>query len=90
MTEETSLSHEDPKARSSQRVSAGRDIESLSEKKVEDFGDYEEKDVKEFIKNVIEEDLEMCKVCGGSHGNWLDRDDFVKKFKKRAGEKLLT
>jgi len=24
-----------------------------------------EEDVKEFIKEVIEEDLEMCKVCGG-------------------------
>ncbi len=48
-----------------------------------------EKDLKEFIRQVIEEDLEMCKVCGGSHGTWLDKDDFVKKFKKRVGEKLL-
>jgi len=48
------------------------------------------KDVKEFIKEVIEEDLEMCKVCGGSHGSWLDKDDFVKKFKKRAGKELTT
>ena len=49
-----------------------------------------EEDVKEFIKKVIEEDLEMCKVCGGSHGSWLDKDDFVKKFKKRAGKELTT
>jgi len=44
---------------------------------------------REFIKEVIEKDLEMCKVCGGSHGSWLDKDDFVKKFKKRAGEELV-
>ncbi len=45
--------------------------------------------IKKFIKKTIEEDLEMCKVCGGSHGKWLDKEDFVRKFKKRVGAKLL-
>jgi len=66
---------------------------SLSDKIYKDegsqlWGDIYEKDVREFIKKVIEEDLEMCQVCGGSHGKWLDKDDFVKRFKKRAGKKL--
>lgn len=25
--------------------------------------------------------LDLCKVCGGSHGAWLNRNDYAKKLK---------
>ncbi len=36
---------------------------------------------KDALKDV-EKLLDICKVCGSSHGKWLDRDDFYKKLKE--------
>ena len=44
--------------------------------------------VKEFIRIILKEDLKMCKVCGSSHGDWIDKRELIKRIKKRAGEKL--
>ena len=36
-----------------------------------------EKQDKEFIRRIIEEDLEACKVCGGAHGSWIKKDKLI-------------
>ncbi len=46
-------------------------------------------DIKEFIKIILEEDLKMCKVCGSSHGDWIDKRELIKRIKKRAGKELI-
>ena len=32
--------------------------------------------------NAVDKVLDLCKVCGGSHGKWLDRDEIARKLKE--------